>query len=195
MVVAYQIGIFLIIVISSFFGFKALIISVLCIVGFSLTNIFTLTLLMVQMTTIAVATVIGMVIASIRLIMDMPRLLGSFGSWLSEKAYDLTSSSKSFFASFIFVNFLRYLLTWAFFIICEFLVPGGNMNSVGEIMEMVTGTLFIGYLYSVICLGRKIDYEGTSFIEKGSLTSFLIACGSMYLAFNHIQRFSYVLFA
>lgn len=195
MVIAYQIGIFLIIVISSFFGFRALLISVICVVGFSLTNIFTLTLLMVQMTTIAVSTAIGMVIATIRLFMDMPRLFCNFRYWLSEKIYSLRNSSKSFLLSFIFVNFLRYLLTWAFFIVCEFLVPGGNMSSAGEIMEMIMGGLFIGYFYSIIFIGRKINYESDSLIEKGSLTSFLVACGSMYLAFSHIQRFSYVLFA
>lgn len=48
MVILYQIAIFTIIILSSFVGFKGLFISVSLIVGFSLTNIFTIQLLIIN---------------------------------------------------------------------------------------------------------------------------------------------------
>ncbi|MDU2674040.1 MAG: hypothetical protein E7C49_18800 [Clostridium sp.] len=65
MVLLYQIAIFLIIILSSFVGFKGLIIAVSSIVLFSISNIFTLQLLVIQFTTIVFATIIGAVIATI----------------------------------------------------------------------------------------------------------------------------------
>ena len=75
MVILYQIAIFTIIILSSFVGFKGLFISVSLIVGFSLTNIFTIQLLIIQFTTIVVSTVIGVIIATIKLILNMPRII------------------------------------------------------------------------------------------------------------------------
>ena len=75
MVILYQVAIFAIIILSSFAGFKGLFISVCLIVGFSLSNIFTAQLLVIQFTTIVVSTVIGVIIATIKLILNMPRII------------------------------------------------------------------------------------------------------------------------
>ena len=50
-IILYQVAIFAIIILSSFAGFKGLFISVCLIVGFSLSNIFTAKLLVIQFTT------------------------------------------------------------------------------------------------------------------------------------------------
>ena len=75
MIILYQVAIFVIIILSSFAGFKGLFISVCLIVGFSLSNIFTAKLLVIQFTTIVVSTVIGIIIATIKLILNMPRII------------------------------------------------------------------------------------------------------------------------
>ena len=75
MVILYQVAIFAIIILSSFLGFKGLFISVCLIVGFSLSNIFTAQLLVIQFTNIVVSTVIGVIIATIKLILNMPRII------------------------------------------------------------------------------------------------------------------------
>ena len=75
MIILYQVAIFAIIILSSFAGFKGLFISVCLIVGFSLSNIFTAKLLVIQFTTIVVSTVIGVIIATIKLILNMPRII------------------------------------------------------------------------------------------------------------------------
>ena len=75
MVILYQIAIFTIIILSSFLGFGGLFIAVSLIIGFSLTNIFTLQLMVLQFTTIIVATVIGIIIAGIKLLINMPKII------------------------------------------------------------------------------------------------------------------------
>lgn len=75
MVLLYQIAIFLIIILSSFAGFKGLIIAVSAIILFSISNILTLQLLVIQFTTIVVATIIGAIIAAIKLVIDMPKIV------------------------------------------------------------------------------------------------------------------------
>lgn len=82
--IAYQIGIFIAIIFSSFFGFGALLYCVISIIAFSCINIFTAPLLVMQLTNIAIATSIGAVISTLRLIIISPSLISN----TSESVYN-----------------------------------------------------------------------------------------------------------
>lgn len=72
MIVLYQILIFSIIIIMSFKGFIALFLTVFFLSCFTIINIFTAALMAIQMHTILYATIIGAIIATLRIMVRLP---------------------------------------------------------------------------------------------------------------------------
>lgn len=173
MVLAYQLGIFAIIIISSFFGFRALFTAVALIVIFSFSNIFTATLLVIQLTTIAVATCIGAVISSIMLIKSAPYFVNRAKNYLDNSSFD-------FLPSFIFVNCLRTLITMVVILIAGIFDRYRDIEIIETIMAIIT----VGAIFLICSIGNKIKYKTNSFIEKASITSFIVACVSIRMGFR-----------
>lgn len=176
MVLAYQLGIFVIIIISSFFGFRALFTAVALIVLFSISNIFTATLLVIQLTTIAVATCIGAVISFIKLIKSIPSFVNKAKNYLDNSSFD-------FLPSFIFVNCLRTLITMGIILVGE---TFDRCSDIG-IINIIMGIIFIGAIFLICIIGNKIKYKPDSFIQKASFTSFIVACASIYMGFKILE--------
>lgn len=176
MVLAYQLAIFSIIIISSFFGFMALFTAVALIVLFSFSNIFTATLLVIQLTTIAVATCIGAVISSIKLIKSVPNSVNKAKNYLDNSSFD-------FLPSFIFVNCLRSLIMMAVFLILGIFDRYSDI----EIIETIMGIILVGAIFIICIIGNKIKYKPNSFIQKASFTSFIVACTSVYMGIKIIE--------
>lgn len=74
MVFLYQIVIFSIIILSSFAGFGVLFLSILGTVIFTLIKVFTFELMAIQLTTIFIASIIGIIISTLRLFIDLPTI-------------------------------------------------------------------------------------------------------------------------
>ncbi|TGY42399.1 hypothetical protein E5347_09270 [Clostridium sartagoforme] len=183
MVLAYQLGIFAIIIISSFFGFRALFTAVALIVLFSFSNIFTATLLVIQLTTIAVATCIGAVISSIMLIKSVPDFVNKAKNYLDNSSFD-------FLPSFIFVNCLRTFITMGVILVVGIFDRYSDI----EIINIIMGIILIGAIFLICTIGNKIKYKPNSFIQKASLTSFIVSCASIYMGFRLIESIASNLF-
>lgn len=178
MMIAYQVGIFLIIIISSFFGFKALITTTICITLFSLSNIFTAYLLVIQFTTIAVASCIGAVISLLRIIITIPEKFKD-----NEKKYivnrEMGDEDLDFLFNFIGINLLRCIIVAA---IVFLLATIEVFNP--ELSNIIAAIIIIPSIYLIYIVGSKINYKSNSLIKKASFTSFVAACTSIYLGFK-----------
>ncbi|MDV4149919.1 hypothetical protein R0131_03635 [Clostridium sp. AL.422] len=171
---AYQIGIFLIIIISSFFGFRALLTAVAFIILFSLSNIFTAALLVIQLTTIAVSTCIGAVISSIILIKEIPNYLVQGRLYIENSSFD-------FMPSFILVNCIRGFIAIGLF---SLQIIFDNLYISSDFINTILILFILGVIFFIFIIGKKIKYKPNSFIQKASFTSFIIACGSVYLGYR-----------
>lgn len=179
--IAYQIGIFIAIIIASFFGFIPLFTVVVAIILFSISNIFTATLLVMQLTTIGVATIIGIVINIIRVILNLPKTIISFKYYLGKKFNTVSEASYGFLKSFIIVNMGRAGIIMLFMFYVVLIEEVFNLSISSEAAEFIVGLPLIAVITTVILLGNKIKYTYNSLISKSSLTSFIVAIGSMYL--------------
>ena len=176
MVLLYQIAIFLIIILSSFVGFKGLIIAVSAIVLFSISNIFTLQLLVIQFTTIVVATIIGAIIATIKLAVDMPKIVN-----------DKVNSIIYYFERNGFPGgkyFTQYLLRCGFRVFTTFCTISifalFGMDSESLFINII---FFIGFILTIFPLVSVTARDG-GFIEDSSTFRFLMAIGCIFIGYK-----------
>lgn len=180
MVLGFQIGIFIIIVLSSFFGFKIFIPTVFILAIFTMVNLYSPVVLAIQLTTIAVASCIGLFISSMVSIARIPTNIKSLQQRINNWKNEMERSSFNFLPSFIFVNVLRMVavvIGLIIFIIAEnvFLVSAENIF----VQMVICGTMVF-----VILIGDKIEYRYDSYIKSASLTSIIVACFSIFCGFK-----------
>lgn len=181
MIILFQLLIFIIILIASSYGFKALIPVIILIIIFSFLNIFTLELLAVQSTTILVAGGIGVLICTVRLLVTI--LSGSSktnssteieDNYSKDDHYDNYYDDKSFdfVPSFLIVNFLRFCISSVGTFLFMSIYRNYRTNSY---IELLAGLIFIATVVFTVLIGHKISYKHNSAIEESSSTSFTVA--------------------
>lgn len=176
MVLLYQIAIFLIIILSSFAGFKGLIIAVSAIVLFSISNIFTLQLLVIQFTTIVVSSIIGAIIATIKLVVHMPKIVN-----------DKVNSIIYYFERNGFPGgkyFTQYLLRCGLRVFTTFCTISILALSGMDSESFFVGIIFvIGFILTIFPLVSVTARDG-GFIEDSSTFRFLVAIGCIFIGYK-----------
>lgn len=155
--ILFQLGIFAIILISSFFGIIPLLIATVCIILFTISNVFTLSLMAVQFTTILISLGIGAVIA---IIVDLRKfsktLVGSMGRarYTIFKLFKMNGFKeyyKTLKWSFIFyiihiaINYFTPYYNNAFSIICLAIAIFGGFSDISSLKTSDRSTSYLVY--------------------------------------------------
>ena len=180
MVILYQIAIFTIIILSSFAGFKGLFISVSLIVGFSLTNIFTIQLLIIQFTTIVIATLIGAVIAAIKLMINMPRIINYKSNSIKEYFQTYRFIESKYLRQYLLRCGCRILTTFITLVLITVLCEVFKINSDSPFIGIVLAIGILLIMFPVL----NINARNGGFIEDSSTFRFLVAIGCVFIGWK-----------
>ena len=196
MVFLYQTVIFSIIVLSSFVGFIGLILSVLGAVIFTLMNVFSFELMAVQLSTIFIASIIGIIISTLRLFITLPTLkkilivLGKFISkFISTIKYLIklpivTLSRKGLiysicgifrFLKYIIFNSKRILVNTFEFIVLK-LWDFKESNIIMSFFRLVIIIAIRVLMGGILGALLNIEVESTFFIVVMNVLIFLYLC-------------------
>ena len=179
-VILYQVAIFAIIILSSFLGFKGLFISVCLIVGFSLSNIFTAQLLVIQFTTIVVSTVIGIIIATIKLILNMPRIINDKFNSIKEYFQGYRLIENKYLSQYLLRCGCRILTTFITVSLIIILSEEFNINSDSVLIGII---LAIGIIFSIFPV-LTVNSGNGGFIEESHTFRFLVAIGCIFIGWK-----------
>lgn len=179
-IILYQVAIFAIIILSSFAGFKGLFISVCLIVGFSLSNIFTAQLLVIQFTTIVVSTVIGVIIATIKLILNMPRIINDKFNSIKEYFQGYRLIENKYLSQYLLRCGCRILTTFITVSLIIILSEEFNINSDSVLIGII---LAIGIIFSIFPV-LTVNAGNGGFIEESHTFRFLVAIGCIFIGWK-----------
>lgn len=179
-IILYQVAIFAIIILSSFAGFKGLFISVCLIVGFSLSNIFTSKLLVIQFTTIVVSTVIGVIIATIKLILNMPRIINDKFNSIKEYFQVYRVIENKYLSQYLLRCGCRILTTFITVSLIIILSEEFNINSDSAFIGII---LAIGIIFSIFPV-LTVNAGNGGFIEESHTFRFLVAIGCIFIGWK-----------
>lgn len=179
-IILYQVAIFAIIILSSFAGFKGLFISVCLIVGFSLSNIFTAKLLVIQFTTIVVSTVIGVIIATIKLILNMPRIINDKFNSIKEYFQVYRVIENKYLSQYLLRCGCRILTTFITVSLIIILSEEFNINSDSAFIGII---LAIGIIFSIFPV-LTVNAGNGGFIEESHTFRFLVAIGCIFIGWK-----------
>ncbi|MBM6820487.1 hypothetical protein H6A19_14295 [Clostridium saudiense] len=180
MIILYQVAIFVIIILSSFAGFKGLFISVCLIVGFSLSNIFTAKLLVIQFTTIVVSTVIGIIIATIKLILNMPRIINDKFNSIKEYFQEYRLIENKYLSQYLLRCGYRILTSFTTVSLIIILSEEFNINSDSAFIGII---LVMGIIFSIFPV-LTVNAGNGGFIEESHTFRFLVAIGCIFIGWK-----------
>lgn len=179
-IILYQVAIFVIIILSSFAGFKGLFISVCLIVGFSLSNIFTAKLLVIQFTTIVVSTVIGIIIATIKLILNMPRIINDKFNSIKEYFQEYRLIENKYLSQYLLRCGCRILTSFTTVSLIIILSEEFNINSDSAFIGII---LVMGIIFSIFPV-LTVNAGNGGFIEESHTFRFLVAIGCIFIGWK-----------
>lgn len=179
-IILYQVAIFVIIILSSFAGFKGLFISVCLIVGFSLSNIFTAKLLVIQFTTIVVSTVIGIIIATIKLILNMPRIINDKFNSIKEYFQEYRLIENKYLSQYLLRCGCRILTSFTTVSLIIILSEEFNINSDSAFIGII---LVMGMIFSIFPV-LTVNAGNGGFIEESHTFRFLVAIGCIFIGWK-----------
>lgn len=179
-IILYQVAIFAIIILSSFAGFKGLFISVCLIVGFSLSNIFTAKLLVIQFTTIVVSTVIGVIIATIKLILNMLRIINDKFNSIKEYFQEYRLIENKYLSQYLLRCGCRILTSFTTVSLIIILSEEFNINSDSAFIGII---LVMGIIFSIFPV-LTVNAGNGGFIEESHTFRFLVAIGCIFIGWK-----------
>lgn len=184
MIVLYQMLIFSIIIIMSFKGFMALFLTIFFLGCFTMINVFTMALMAIQMHTILYASIIGIIIATLRMIIKLPMNLrngkNNILNELDEFRKSKNIKSIRFLRQLVIITILRGALG----IICGVFV---TMHINGE--KSITDFIALGAFLGAIVIGRKIKDVGDESDKLYSRSTFRNILGISVFIVGYIIGF------
>ena len=166
MVLAYQLLFIVLVIGSSFFGLKAFITTVMLSLLFTITNVYTLPLLMLQSSVILGAGVIGLIIATI---VSLSKVKGSWAYYKSRVSLSDIKSGLIFIALVIFELYI-YKMVYAY----TFYMYSGILYNVLKFVLILANIYFVFVVPTKITEKFKLDSGGYGCIFVGILMIFIM---------------------
>ena len=148
--------------------------------GFSLSNIFTAQLLVIQFTNIVVSTVIGVIIATIKLILNMPRIINDKFNSIKEYFQGYRLIENKYLSQYLLRCGCRILTTFITVSLIIILSEEFNINSDSVLIGII---LAIGIIFSIFPV-LTVNSGNGGFIEESHTFIFLVAIGCVFIGWK-----------